>query len=100
MSALTTTPITPASTPEWLRDLASAKTRCEEDWGLPVTVDIAHRRLVVRVGAVMDAITMPAALGARVLAQLRVMMLAGPVIAGPGGTCWTFLTQPATAPRL
>jgi hypothetical protein len=30
---------------------------------------------------------------------MNITMLAGPVIAGPGGTWWTFLTQPATATR-
>jgi hypothetical protein len=46
----------------------------------------------------MDAITMPAALGRRVLAELQIAMLAGPVISGPG-EWWTFITEPATAPR-
>jgi hypothetical protein len=41
-----------------------------------------------------DAITMPATFGALVLAELEIMMLAGPVVADDEGS-WTFLTQPA-----
>lgn len=100
MSTLTTMPATLASTAGWLRDLTTAKTRCEEDWGLPVSLDVAKHRLVVVVGAVVDAITMPDTLGEKVLGELRVMMLAGPVVASPDGTWWTFLTRPATAPRV
>lgn len=40
---------------------------------------------------------MPATLGEKVLAELRIMMLAGPVTAGPGDDWWTFLSHPATA---
>jgi hypothetical protein len=43
----------------------------------------------------LDAITMPSRFGMLVLTHLRTTMLAGPVIAGPGGRLLTFLTQPA-----
>jgi hypothetical protein len=42
---------------------------------------------------------MPSMLGASVLAELQITMLAGPVTAGPGGAWWTSLTVPATAAR-
>jgi hypothetical protein len=45
-------------------------------------------------GATFDAISMPAAFGALVLAELDIMMLAGPVVADGDGS-WTFLTRPA-----
>lgn len=100
MSTRTTTPTSNASAPKWLHDLTKMKTHYEEDWGLPVTVDVGHERLVIPVGSVMDAINMPAALGEKVLRKLLVMMLAGPVIASTSGSYWTFLTQPAPESRL
>jgi hypothetical protein len=41
----------------------------------------------------VDAISMPAAFGALVLAELEIMMLAGPIVADDGS--WVFLTQRA-----
>lgn len=95
---LTIPPSTPAA-PQWLRDLVAARTHYEELLGWPVTVDIEPRRLAVAVGQALDAVTMPSALGQSVLAELQITMLAGPVITGPGGGWWTFLTAPATASR-
>ncbi|MEV6602785.1 hypothetical protein [Kutzneria sp. NPDC051319] len=89
----------PRAAPEWLRELAAARARYEELFGWPVSVDVEPRRIVVPVGAVVDAVTMPSSLGEKVLAELDITMLAGPVTAGPGGAWWTFLSQPATAPR-
>ncbi|WP_020663616.1 hypothetical protein [Amycolatopsis benzoatilytica] len=90
---------TPAA-PQWLRDLAAARTQYEELLGWPVTIDVTPRRLAVAVGQALDAVTMPATLGASVLAELQISMLAGPVIADPGGgTWWTFLTAPAARSR-
>jgi hypothetical protein len=97
MNITTSAGTTPAA-PDWLRDLADARTDYEERLGWPVTIEVAHRRLVAAVGERMDAITVPARLGRHVLAELQIAMLAGPVIAGPG-EWWTFLTEPATAPR-
>lgn len=42
----------------------------------------------------VDALSMPAAFGALVLAELDIMMLAGPVIADDDGS-WIFLTERA-----
>lgn len=95
---LTNPPSTPAA-PQWLRDLVTARTHYEELLGWPVTVDIEPRRLALAVGQEVDAVTMPTALGQVVLAELRITMLVGPVIADPGGAWWTFLTAPATASR-
>lgn len=85
--------------PEWLRDLATARARYEELSGWPVLLEIEPRRIVAPVGEVLDAITMPAALGLKVLDELNIMMMPVPVIAEPTGTWWTFLTQPATTTR-
>ncbi|MGB3438321.1 MAG: hypothetical protein WBA97_06165 [Actinophytocola sp.] len=49
-------------------------------------------------GEDVDAISMPAAFGALVLAELDIMMLAGPVLADDGGS-WTFLVQRAGTRR-
>jgi hypothetical protein len=89
---------TPGSAPEWLRELATAKTVYEEQWGWPVSVDVAQRRLIVPVGQALDAVTTPAPLGKCIQAALRIMMLAGPVVASPGSQWLTFLTEPATGP--
>lgn len=97
---ITDSPTTPASKPtatDWLRALAAAKTDYEERLGWPVTIEIGNQRLVLMVGGRMDAITMPARLGRHVLAELGILMLAGPVMAGLG--YWTFLTGRCTAHR-
>jgi hypothetical protein len=91
------TPHHPA--PEWMRDLAAARARYEELFGWPVSIDIGPRRIVVPVGEVLDAITMPSTLGLKVLEELNIAMMTGPVTSGPQGTWWTFLTQPATGAR-
>jgi hypothetical protein len=82
------------SAPEWLRDLAASY---QERFGWPVA--ITERQLVVAIGQFVDAITMPAGLGARVQAQLAIAMLAGPVTGDPDGRYWTFLAQPDPAFR-
>ena len=89
----------PRPAPEWLRELAAARAHYEELFGWPVLVDIEPRRIVVPVGEVLDAITMPSTLGLTVLTELNIAMMAGPVTAGLHGTWWTFLTQPATTAR-
>jgi hypothetical protein len=99
MTVRLTSPTTTPSAPQWLRDLVAARTHYEELLGWPVTVDVQSRRLAMAVGQVLDAITMPATLGASVLAELRITMLSGPVIADLGGAWWTFLTAPATKSR-
>lgn len=99
MTVRLTSPTATPSAPQWLRDLVAARTHYEELLGWPVTVDVQPRRLAVAVGQVLDAITMPATLGASVLAGLRITMLSGPVIADQGGAWWTFLTAPATKSR-
>lgn len=78
--------------PEWLLRLADARNSYIEDLGWPVTIEVTARQLSVAVGEQFDAITMPAGLGERVQAELRVAMLAGPVLADRGTGRWTFLT--------
>jgi hypothetical protein len=82
--------------PAWLRNLATARAHYEETFGWPVAVQVGQRQLAVALGQTLDAITMPAELGAQVHAQLGIAMLTGPVIAHPDGGRWTFLTQSAT----
>jgi virulence-associated protein VagC len=85
--------------PGWLRNLAAARAHYEERFGWPVAVQVAEQQLAVALGQVVDAITMPAELAARVHAQLSIAMQAGPVIAHPDGKRWTFLTQTASTMR-
>lgn len=86
-----------SSTPdvEILRALAAARTWYEERFGWPVTVEVAAARLVMKVGDSLDAVAMSEPLGQRVLAELRIAMLAGPVLADATARWWMFLTQPA-----
>jgi hypothetical protein len=97
MAITTTSPAAMPPAPRWLRDLITARTQYEELLGWPVTVDMGPRRLVLAVGHVLDAVTMPEPLGASVLAELQITMLAGPVVADSDGPRWTFLTDLATA---
>ncbi len=86
------------SAPEWLRELAAARTHYEEMFGWPVAIEIEQQVLAVPAGGVLDAVTMPATLGGKVLTELQLMMLVGPVIATPDNASWTFFTQPVLGP--
>lgn len=77
-----------------LRRLAEARTHYEERLGWPVTIDVRPGRLLMLTGPKADVITMPAVLGRPVLADLRIAMLAGPVVADPTGQWWMFFTEP------
>ena len=93
------TPLRCGGAPEWLRELAAARTHHEEMFGWPVTIEVGRQVLAAPVGGVLDAVTMPAALGAKVLAELQLMMRVGPVLATPDNAFWTFFTQPVAEPR-
>jgi hypothetical protein len=80
--------------PTWLRELADGRANYEELLGWPVSLNIRQGTLVVAVGSVVGAVSMPAALGARVRHELQVTMLCGPIVTDPDGTYWTFLTRP------
>ncbi|MCE7003546.1 hypothetical protein LWC34_12005 [Kibdelosporangium philippinense] len=80
---------------ERLRSLSDARTCYEERFGWPVTIEVRPGRLVMRLGEVADAVVMPHRLGREVLADLRIAMLAGPVLADSDGQWWMFLTRPA-----
>jgi hypothetical protein len=80
---------------ELLRALSAARTWYEERFGWPVTVEVATARLVMELGERVDAVAMSKPLGLRVLAELRIAMLAGPVLADATARWWMFLTQPA-----
>jgi hypothetical protein len=84
MNLLSTT----APAPLWLRELADARAGYQELVGWPVSVQVGGRNLVVALGGELNAITMPARLGARVRALLD---RPAPVFASVGRTHWTFL---------
>lgn len=65
-----------------------------------VVVDEPSTRIVAIAGDDLDAITMPAALGRHVWTVLAAEMAAGPTIAGPGPSRWTFLTERTHKTRL
>lgn len=84
--------------PPWLRELVDARTHYEEMFGWPVAIEIEQQVVAAPTGGVLDAVTMPATLGRRVLADLQLMMLEAPVVAAPDDTSWMFLTQPVAEP--
>lgn len=94
----TGTPKRPLSL-ESLRELASARTYYEERFGWPVTIEVNGGRLMMPLGEVADAVVMPAPLGGKVLTELRIALLAGPVLADTTGQWWMFLTRPAGCGR-
>jgi hypothetical protein len=94
-----TTLVATRPAPPWLHDLAAARARYEELLGWPVSVRVGHRQLVAAMGQALDAVSMPVRLGAMVHGELRIAMLAGPVMADPDNKRWTFFTQPMTTIR-
>lgn len=86
--------ITNRPAPSWLRELAHGRAAYEELLGWPVSVQVGGRVLNIAIGQTVDAVTMPAGLGAMVRNELGIAMLCGPVIADPDGSRWTFLTKP------
>lgn len=86
--------ITNRPAPVWLRELAHGRAEYEELLGWPVSVQVGNRLLIVAIGHTVEAVTMPAGLGARVRAELGIAMLSGPVVADPDGVNWTFITKP------
>jgi hypothetical protein len=69
--------------------------RCEfyAELGLPVEL-VDRDRIALRVGGLVGAVTMPAALGRKIAPSLRVRAMSAPVIAHPGDNRWTVLSGP------
>jgi hypothetical protein len=80
--------------PDWLRELAEARANYQELLGWPVSVRVGERNLVVAVGREIDAVTMPAGLGAGVRALLGYSAMA-PILVNSDGEWWTFFAKPA-----
>jgi hypothetical protein len=80
---------------ELLRELSGARTYYEERFGWPVTIEVDAGRLVMLLGETLDAVVMPEPLARAVLTDLRIALLAGPVLADTTGQWWLFLTQPS-----
>ncbi|OQO94578.1 hypothetical protein B1813_00195 [Saccharomonospora piscinae] len=93
-------PVTPIAAPPWLRELAHARSRYIELLGWPIEIHIGSRSVIVPVGETLDSITMPPPLARAVQAELRITMLAGPVVTGPENDTWTFFTQPTATTAL
>jgi hypothetical protein len=77
-----------------LRELAAARIHYEERYGWRVTMEVEPGRLVLTVGQDVGAVAMPREQGALVLADLRIALLAGTVLAVRAGRWWLFLTRP------
>lgn len=92
------TPPVCGGAPEWLRALAAARTHYEEMFGWPVAIKVEQQALVAPVGGVLNAVSMPATLAEKVLTDLQLMRRAGPVVALPDNSSWTFFTQPVVGP--
>ncbi|OLZ45974.1 hypothetical protein BS330_38790 [Amycolatopsis keratiniphila subsp. nogabecina] len=84
------------------RSGSNPEERCafyRNEYCLPAVVDPVARRIVLPVGGLVGAVSMPRDLGRRVLAGLRVRMLGGPVIERPRTERWTFITGPGHKPN-
>lgn len=79
--------------------MAHGRANYEELLGWPVSLQVRTRSLVVAVGHVLDAVSMPATLGVSVKNELGSAFSAAPIIADPDGNRWTFLTKPVRALR-
>jgi hypothetical protein len=94
MGATMTLSITNRPAPAWLTELAHGRDAYEELLGWPVSVQVGDRLLILAVGQTVEAVTVPASLGAVVRAELGI----GPIVADPDGARWTFLTRPVNRP--
>lgn len=79
--------------------MAHGRATYEELLGWPVSLQVRTRTLVVAVGHVLDAVSMPTTLGVSVKNELGSTFSAAPIVADPDGTRWTFLTKPVRAMR-
>ncbi|MBE8523068.1 hypothetical protein ILP97_37195 [Amycolatopsis sp. H6(2020)] len=53
-------------------------------------------RIVLQLGGVFGAVSMPAVLGHKVVASLQIRRMSAPALAHPGGQRWTLLSGPST----
>jgi hypothetical protein len=83
-----------AGDPAWLRIIKNLGLTYVERFDWPISIDLAERRLFLTTNTAVEAITMPANLGRRVLADRRNSQHRCPVIGSPVGQWWTFLTEP------
>lgn len=89
------------STPDGPLLISDIEQRCRSyhtEHHLQAVIDPRTRHIQLLIEGILAAIIMPATLGHRVLAGLRVRMLAGPVIVSTTTRQWTFLTGPAYTP--
>lgn len=80
-------------------DLASEANFFSELMEWPVSIDVPHKRLVVRTGDVLDALLMPRALAEPVALELSSSLMAGPVSRDESKGWWTFITEPCQRPK-
>jgi hypothetical protein len=72
--------------------------RCEyyrTECGLPAQL-VEDDRIVLQLGGVFGAVTMPVGLGRKVIASLQGRAMPAPALAHPGGQRWTLLSGPGT----
>lgn len=89
--------MTTSTTGPPVRSGPNPEERCalyRNQYQLPVTIDPTTHRILLPIGGLVGAVSMPQELGRCVLAGLRIRMLAGPVVDRPPTQRWTFLTGP------
>lgn len=74
-------------------DLAAEANFFLEHMGWPVSIDVTHKRLVVRTGDALDAFRIPRALAEPVALELSSSLMAGPVSRDDDDRWWTFITE-------
>ncbi|GAB3677678.1 hypothetical protein GCM10027597_18850 [Saccharopolyspora tripterygii] len=75
-------------------DLAAEATFFSELLKWPVSIDVTHKRLVVRTGDVLDALVLPRTLAEPVALELSSSLMTGPVSRDESSGWWTFITEP------
>ncbi len=75
-------------------DLATEAKFFSERMGWPVSIDAANKRLVARIGEVLDAFRIPRKTAVRVAPALAASLMVGPVSRDHGDRWWTFITEP------
>lgn len=82
-----------------LDDLVREAEFFSEHMRWPVTIDVAHKRLVVSTGKAVDGFRIPRTLAEQVARRLASSLLMGPVTRDDPDRWWTFITEPCQRPE-
>jgi hypothetical protein len=72
--------------------LAARCNRYYKDHAFPVALDYASRRILLKIGRLIGAVTVPATIADKVLTRLDIALASGPVVVDSHENRWIFLT--------